>query len=257
MNKIHPSSIVDPKAEIANDVEIGPFCIIQEDVKIGKGTKLLNNVALFRGARLGENNILFPGASISTLPQDLKFSGEYTEVYIGNNNSIRECVTVSRATKDASKTSIGDNCLLMAYSHVAHDCRLGNNCILANSVALGGHVILGDYVILGGLVGVHQFVRIGKHAMIGAHSMVVKDVLPFSLFSGNPLEYSGMNLTGLRRRNFPDESIQLLKKAYNLIFSSNLNTTQALEKIETEVSKCDEVDHLISFIKESKRGISK
>jgi len=257
MRKIHPSSIIDSKAEIDDDVEIGPFCVVQEDVRIGKGTRLLNNVSLFNGARLGEKNILYPGASISTAPQDLKYAGEYTEVFIGNNNSFRECVTVSRATSDTKETVIGNNCLLMAYSHVAHDCILENNCILANSVALAGHVTLEDYVILGGIVGVHQFVRIGKHSMIGAHSMVVKDVPPFSLFSGNPLEYNGLNVKGLRRRNFSDEVIESLKKAYSLIFNSNLNTTQALEKIQSEVPQCEEVNHLITFIKESKRGISK
>jgi UDP-N-acetylglucosamine acyltransferase len=257
MRKIHPSAIIDSKAEIADDVEIGPFCVIQEDVRIGKGTKLINNVSIFNGARLGENNVLYPGASISTTPQDLKFADEYTEVFIGNNNSIRECVTVSRATKDTKKTVIGNNCLLMAYSHVAHDCRLDNHCILANSAALGGHVMLEEYAILGGLVGIHQFVRIGKHSMIGAHSMVVKDVPPFSLYSGNPLEYNGLNIRGLRRRNFSDESIESLKKTYSLIFNSNLNTTQALEKIQTEIHLCEEVNYLITFIRESKRGISK
>ncbi|HVO74826.1 MAG TPA: acyl-ACP--UDP-N-acetylglucosamine O-acyltransferase [Ignavibacteriaceae bacterium] len=257
MKKIHPSSIIDPKAEIADEVEIGPFCVVEGDVRIGKGTRLLNNVSVFNGARLGENNVIYPGASISTNPQDLKYSGEYTEAFIGNGNSIRECVTISRATIDTKKTIIGNNCLLMAYSHVAHDCIVENHCILANSVALAGHVVLEEYTILGGLVGVHQFVRIGQHAMIGAHSMVVKDVPPFSLFSGNPLEYNGLNLTGLRRRNFSDESIEALKKAYTFIFTSNLNTTQALEKIQTEVNNCEEVNHLIKFIRESRRGISK
>ncbi|MGE5796417.1 MAG: acyl-ACP--UDP-N-acetylglucosamine O-acyltransferase [Ignavibacteria bacterium] len=257
MKKIHPSSIIDPKAEIADDVEIGPFCIVEEDVRIGRGTRLLNNVSIFRGARLGENNIIYPGASISAIPQDLKFAGEYTEVFIGNGNFIRECVTISRATNDTKKTIIGNNCLLMAYSHVAHDCLLEDHCIIANSVALAGHVLLEEYAILGGLVGVHQFVRIGRHAMIGAHSMVVKDIPPFSLFSGNPLEYNGLNVKGLRRRNFPDEVIESLKKAYSFIFNSNLNTTQALEKIQSEVSLCEEVNHLTSFIQESKRGISK
>ena len=257
MPSIHPTSIVDPKAEISEDVNIGPFCLVEEDVKIGKGTKLLNHVTLYNGTRLGEDNIVFPGAVISGIPQDLKFSGQYSEVIIGNNNKIRECVTVSRATIEPYRTFIGNNCLLMAYSHVAHDCVLGDNCILANSVALGGHVKIGDYAILGGLVGVHQFVGIGKHSMVGAHSMVVKDVLPFTLFSGDPLKYSGLNSIGLKRRNFSFESIELLKKALNLLFNSNLNVSQATEKIIKELPQTDELKNLVDFIKSSKRGISK
>jgi len=257
MPKIHPTSIVNPKAEISDDTEIGPFCLIEEDVRIGKGTKILDHVTIYNGARLGENNTIFPGAVISAVPQDLKFGGEYTEAFIGNNNTIRECVTISRATAGTYKTIVGSNCLLMAYSHVAHDCRVGDNCILANSVALAGHVHIEDYAILGGLVGVHQFVNIGKHCMIGAHSMVVKDVPPFSLFSGNPLEYNGLNVKGLRRRNFSNESIELLKKAYNFIFDSSLNVTQAVELICKELPGTDEINYLVNFINSSSRGITR
>ncbi len=257
MPLIHPTSMVDPKADISDDVEIGPFCYIEKDVKIGKGTKLLNHVTLYNGSRLGEDNIVYPGAVISGVPQDLKYKGEYTEVFIGNKNTIRECVTISRATEASFKTVIGNNCLFMANSHVAHDCILGNNCILANSAALGGHVTLGDFAICGGLVGVHQFVKIGMHSMIGAHSMVVKDVVPYALFSGDPLKYSGINTVGLKRRKFSPETMELLKKALYLIFISDLNVSQAVEKIVNELPHTNELENLVNFVQNSKRGISK
>ncbi|MFZ0455204.1 MAG: acyl-ACP--UDP-N-acetylglucosamine O-acyltransferase [Ignavibacteriaceae bacterium] len=257
MSLIHPTSVIDPETEIAEDVEIGPFCFIEKDVKIGKGTRLLNHVTLYNGSRLGENNLVYPGAVISGIPQDLKYKGQYSEVFIGNDNTIRECVTISKATVEPFKTIIGNDCLLMAYSHVAHDCVLGNKCILANSVALGGHVTLGEYAICGGLVGVHQFVKIGMHCMIGAHSMIVKDVAPYGLFSGDPLKYSGLNTVGLKRRKFSPDTIELLKKALNLIFISDLNVSQAVEKIVNELPHTEELKNLVNFILKSKRGISK
>ena len=257
MPLIHPTSVIEPEAEIADDVEIGPFCFIEKDVKIGKGTRLLNHVTLYNGSRLGENNLVYPGAVIAGIPQDLKYKGQYSEVFIGNDNTIRECVTISRATVEPFKTILGNDCLLMANSHVAHDCVLGNKCILANSAALGGHVTLGDYAICGGLVGVHQFVKIGMHCMIGAHSMVVKDVVPYALFSGDPLKYSGINAVGLKRRNFSLETIEFLKKALNLIFMSDLNVSQAVEKIVNELPHTEELENLIHFIQNSTRGISK
>ena len=257
MPLIHPTSVIDPGADISEDVEIGPFCYIEKDVRIGKRTKLLNNVSLYNGSRLGEDNLVYPGAVISGIPQDLKYKGQYSEVFIGNKNTVRECVTISRATVEPFKTVIGNDCLLMAYSHVAHDCILGNKCILANSVALGGHVVVEDYAICGGLVGVHQFVRIGMHCMIGAHSMVVKDVVPYALFSGTPLKYSGINTVGLKRRNFSQEAIDLLKKALNLFFISNLNVSQAVDKIINELPRTNELEYLIDFVQTSKRGISK
>ena len=257
MPLIHHTSVVDPGSEISEEVEIGPFCFVEKDVKIGRGTKLLDHVTIYNGARLGEENIVYPGAVISGIPQDLKFKGEYSEVYIGNKNTIRECVTISRATEASFKTVIGNNCLLMAYSHVAHDCSIGNNCILANSAALGGHVTIEDYGICGGLVGVHQFVKLGMHCMIGAHSMVVKDVVPYSLFSGDPLKYSGVNRVDLKRRDFSLDDIELLKKALNLFFNSNLNVSQAIEKIVNELPHTKELENLLYFVRNSKRGISK
>ncbi|MBU2444192.1 MAG: acyl-ACP--UDP-N-acetylglucosamine O-acyltransferase [Bacteroidetes bacterium] len=257
MLKIHPSSIVSPKAEIADDVEIGPFCIIDEDVKIGSGTKLLSHVTIYKHARIGNNNKIFPGTVIAAVPQDLKFEDEFTEVFIGDNNTIRECVTISRATKTTKKTIIGSGCLLMAYAHVAHDCIVENNCIIANGTELAGHVHVEEFVILGGLIGIHQFTRIGKHSMTGACSKIVKDVLPFALFSGNPLSYGGLNKIGLRRRGFSEESITELKKAFGFIYNPAYNVTQAVNKIKSDVKRIKEVEHLIEFITKSKRGITK
>jgi len=257
MTKIHPTAIISPKAEIDSDVEIGPFCVIDDDVKIMKGCKLYNNVSIFRYATVGENNIFYPGTVICALPQDIKFDGGFSEVIIGNNNTFRECVTVSRGTHATDKTIIGNNSLFMAYSHVAHDDRIGNSCILANSVALGGHVHLEDFVILGGLVGIHQFVSIGKYSMIGAHSMIVKDVPPYTLFSGNPLSYEGLNVIGLKRKGFSGESIDLLKKVYTLLYNSGLNVSQAVDKIKNEFEIVNEVAEVLNFIEKSRRGLSK
>lgn len=257
MTKVHPTSIINPKAEIDCDVEIGPYCVIDSDVKIMKGCKLYNGVSIFNGARIGENNIFFPGAVISALPQDIKFDGGFSELFIGNNNIFRECVTINRGTHATDKTIIGNNCLFMAYAHVGHDGRVSNNCILANSVALGGHVHLDDFVILGGLVGVHQFVSVGKYTMIGAHSMVAKDVPPYTLFSGNPLNYEGLNVIGLRRRGFSGESIAKLKEIYTLLYNSGLNVSQAVNKIKHEYKLENEVAEVLNFIAVSRRGLSK
>jgi UDP-N-acetylglucosamine acyltransferase len=257
MPLIHNTAVVSKKAQIDDDVEIGPFCFIQEDIVIGKGSKLLNNVTIYSGTRIGEKNTIFPGAVLGAVPQDLKFAGEYSELIIGNNNIIRECVTLNRGTKASGKTVVGNNNLFMAYSHVAHDCIVGTNCILANSVALGGHVTIEDYAILGGLVGVHQFVRVGSHVMIGANSMVVKDIVPYSLFDGDPIKYNGINTVGLRRRGFTEEQIETIKKCYTYLYSSGLNVTQAVEQIRSTVTKTQEVNHILSFIKNSTRGIAK
>ncbi|MDR3668499.1 MAG: acyl-ACP--UDP-N-acetylglucosamine O-acyltransferase [Ignavibacteriaceae bacterium] len=257
MSNIHPTAIINPKAEIDSDVEIGPFCVIDEDVRILKGCKLYNNVSIYSHARIGENNIFYPGSVISALPQDIKFDGGFSEVIIGNNNTFRECVTVSRGTHATNKTVIENNSLFMAYAHVGHDGRIGNSCILANSVALGGHVHLEDYVILGGLVGIHQFVSVGKYTMIGAHSMIVKDVPPYTLFSGNPLCFEGLNVIGLKRRGFSAEAINTLKSIYTLLYSAGLNVSQAVDKIKNEFKVEKEVAEVISFIENSRRGLSK
>ncbi|MDO8550979.1 MAG: acyl-ACP--UDP-N-acetylglucosamine O-acyltransferase, partial [Ignavibacteria bacterium] len=202
-------------------------------------------------------NIIYQGSVISAPPQDLKYAGELTEIFIGDGNVIRECVTISRATAEVGKSFIGDNCLFMAYSHAGHDCLIGSNCIFANSVAIAGHVEIENNVRLGGLVGVHQFVKIGAYTMIGAHSMVVKDVLPYGLFSGNPLEYEGLNVIGLRRSGFTDDKMETIKKAYKLLFNSGLNVSQAVKKIKSEPHQTEEIKHIIKFIEKSSRGILK
>jgi UDP-N-acetylglucosamine acyltransferase len=257
MSKLHPTAVIDDKASIADNVEIGPFCYIEGDVSIGRGTRIMNNVTILAGTRLGEENLIFPGAVIGAIPQDLKFAGEDTEVIMGSRNRIREFVTINRGTIATGKTEIGNANLFMAYSHAAHDCVIGNNCILANSVALGGHVTLEDYVIIGGLSGVHQFVKIGMHTMIGASSMVVKDVVPYALFSGDPLEYKGLNIVGLNRRGFTKEQIESLKNSFKYIFNSGLNTSQAVEKIKSAEDNTEESSYLLSFIEKSSRGIAK
>ena len=250
MPEIHSTAIISSKAEIASDVEIGAFSIVESGVIIGEGTKIFNNVTINTGARIGKNNKIYQGSVISAHPQDLKYAGEPTEIIIGDRNVIRECVTISRATAEVGKSFIGDNCLFMAYSHAGHDCLIGSNCILANSVAIAGHVEIEDNVRLGGLVGIHQFVKIGAYTMVGAHSMVVKDILPYGLFSGNPLEYEGLNVIGLKRAGFTDETIETVKKAYKLIYNSGLNVSQAVKKIKSELAQTD-------FIEKSNRGISK
>lgn len=257
MPVIHSTAIVSPKAEIASDVEIGPFTLIEPGVIIGEGTKIYNNVTINTGARIGKNNKFYQGSVISAHPQDLKYAGEPTEIIIGNDNVIRECVTISRATAEVGKSFIGDNCLFMAYSHAGHDCLIGSNCIFANSVAIAGHVEIEDNVRLGGLVGVHQFVKIGAYTMVGAHSMVVKDVIPYGLFSGNPLEYEGLNVVGLRRSGFDDEKIDTIKLAYKLLYKSGLNVTQAVERIKSGITQSEEIKHILKFIEKSSRGISK
>ena len=252
-----PLSYVHPGAKIANNVVIEPFVTIDKNVTIGKGSWIGSNVTVMEGATIGENCRIFPGAVISAIPQDLKFGGEKSEVIIGDNTTIRECVTINRGTKATGKTEIGDNCLLMAYCHVAHDCYIGNNCIIVNGVALGGHITIGDWVIIGGLSAIHQFVHIGSHAMISGGALVRKDVPPFVKAAREPLSFVGINSIGLRRRGFKDEKIQEIQNIYRILFQSNKNTTQAIAKIEAELPASPEKDYIISFIQNSGRGIMK
>jgi UDP-N-acetylglucosamine acyltransferase len=215
-----------PNAKIADNVVIDPFVTIAKNVEIGKGTWIGSNATIMEGARIGENCRIFPGAVISAIPQDLKFEGEKSLAIIGNNTTVRECATINRGTSVTGKTEVGENCLIMAYSHIAHDCKIGKNCIIVNSVALGGHVTIGDYAIIGGLSAVHQFASIGKHAMISGGSLVRKDVPPYIKATREPLSFVGINSIGLRRRGFKDEKIQEIQNIYRVLFQSNKNTTQ-------------------------------
>jgi UDP-N-acetylglucosamine acyltransferase len=252
-----PLAYIHPQAKIATNVVVEPFTTIHNNVIIGSGTWIGSNVTIMEGARIGENCRIFPGAVISAIPQDLKFEGEDSLAIIGDNTTIRECVTVNRGTKALGHTKIGDNCLIMATTHVAHDCIIGNNCILANGSIIAGHVTIGDYAILSGLVAVHQFIHIGEHSMVSGGSLVRKDVPPFSKAGKEPLSYIGINSIGLRRRGFPTEKIREIQDIYRILYQKNYNTTQAMEKIEAEMEATKERDQIILFIKNSQRGIMK
>ena len=252
-----PLAYIHPGAKIATNVVVEPFTTIHNNVEIGSGTWIGSNVTIMEGARIGKNCRIFPGAVISAIPQDLKFDGEDSLAIIGNNTTIRECVTVNRGTKALGKTEIGDNCLVMATSHIAHDCVIGNNCILANGSVIAGHVTVGDFAILSGLVAVHQFIHIGQHAMVSGGSLVRKDVPPFAKAGKEPLSYIGINSIGLRRRGFSTEKIREIQNIFRILYQKNYNTSQALEKIEAEMEATTERDQIILFIKNSQRGIMK
>lgn len=254
---IHPAAVISPRAELASDVEVGPYVVIADDVMVESGTKIYAHACLEAGARIGKNCRIHQGAVIAGQPQDLKFSGEKTLAYIGENTVIREYVTVSRGTKHRGETRIGENCFLMAYAHVAHDCIIGNNVILANAVNLAGHVGIEDYAIVGGVVPVHQFVRIGCHSIIGGGFRVQMDVCPYMLAAGYPLKIYGLNMVGLKRRGFSELTIRLLEKAYKIIFRSKLNTKEALARVQSELEPIPEIQKLVSFIQRSERGIIK
>jgi UDP-N-acetylglucosamine acyltransferase len=229
-----PLAYVHPSAKIADNVVIEPFTTIHKNVVIKEGTWIGSNVTIMEGARIGKNCRIFPGAVISAIPQDLKFKGEETTAEIGDNTVIRECVTINRGTVDRDKTVIGKNCLLMAYSHVAHDCVVGDNCIFSNNSTLAGHITVGNHVILAGMVAVHQFVSVGNHAFVTGGSLVRKDIPPFVKAAREPIAYVGINSVGLRRRGFTNDKIREVQDIYRIIFQKNLNTTQALEYIEGE-----------------------
>lgn len=252
-----PLAYVHPQAKIARNVVIEPFVTIHPNVEIGEGTWIGPNVTIMDGARIGKNCKIYPGSVIAGNPQDLKYNGEETLAIIGDNVTIRECCTINKGTKANMQTVIGNNCLLMAYVHVAHDCIIGNNCLLANCATLGGHVEIHDWAIVGGLTAVHQFVTIGSHSMISGGSLVRKDVPPYTKAAREPLSYVGINSIGLRRRGFTPEKIKEIQDIYRILFSKGLNTTQAIELIETDLPATTERDELISFIQNSKRGIMK
>jgi UDP-N-acetylglucosamine acyltransferase len=256
---IHPTALVDPAARIADTAEIGPFCVIGPEVEIGARTRLMAHVYLEGPAWIGEDNIFFPYSSIGVASQDLKYKGERAETRIGHRNRIREFVTIHRGTEGGGLlTSIGSDNLLMTYTHVAHDVHIGDHVILGNSAGIAGHVVIEDWVDVAPFSGVHQFCRIGRHAFIGPYSVVKQDVLPFSLTSHKPeLEVYGANAIGLTRRGFDKSIVESLQTAFRLLTRSQLNTTQAIERIRAEVEPCPEIDELIEFIRSSERGVHK
>jgi UDP-N-acetylglucosamine acyltransferase len=253
----HPFTYIDPNARIASNVKIDPFTVIHGDVIIGEGTWIGSNVTIMEGTRIGKNCRIFPGAVLGAIPQDLKFSGEKTTVEVGDNTTIREFVTINRGTEDRGKTKVGSNCLIMAYSHIAHDCVIGNHCILSNSVQVAGHVMVGDWTVIGGVSAVHQFVQIGQHAFVAGGSLVSKDVPPYLKAVRNPLSYGGVNSVGLKRRGFTLDRINHILDIYRIIYNKGFNTSQAIDFIEEEITASDERDEIVTFIRESGRGIIK
>ena len=253
----YPLANVDPEAVIGQNVIIEPFATVQKDVVIGDGCWIGPNAILWDGTRLGKNVKIYPGASVSSVPQDLKFAGEKTETFIGDNTVIREYVTISRGTTDKMKTVIGKNSLLMAYVHVAHDCLIGNQCILVNTVQVAGHVTIDDWAIIGGASALHQFVKVGAHVMVSGGSLVRKDVPPFTKAAREPLTYSGINSVGLRRRGFTSEKISEIQEIYRYIFLKGLNNSKALDLVEAELPASEERTYIANFIRSSERGILK
>ncbi len=252
-----PLSYIHPESKIADNVVIEPFSTIHKDVKIDKGTWIGSNVTIMEGARIGKNCKIFPGSVISGIPQDLKFEGERTTTEIGDNTIIRECVTISRGTVKRHKTTIGSNCLIMAYVHIAHDCHINDRVILANCVQLAGHVLIEDYAIIGGSTAVHQFVKIGAHAMVAGGSLVRKDVPPFVTAAREPLSYAGINSIGLRRRGFSNDKINEIQEIYRNIYLKGKNNSKALDTIQMEMASSKERDEILNFVRSSDRGVMK
>jgi UDP-N-acetylglucosamine acyltransferase len=257
MIDIHKTAIISDRAEIGSDVKVGPYSIIERDVVVGDGCQIASNVLLAEGAVLKAEVQVHHGAVIGSIPQDLKFEGEESQAVIGEKTVVREYATINRGTKDRGETTIGKDCLIMAYAHVAHDCALGDNVILANSVNLAGHIEIDEHAIIGGVVPVHQFVKIGAHAMIGGGYRVQQDIVPYALAAGYPLKIVGLNSIGLKRRGFERDAIKTLEEVYKILFFSNLNTTQALVKIDSEIEKTPEVQVVLDFMARSNRGIVK
>lgn len=257
MNKIHPTAIVSSKAQLGNNNTVGPYTIIGDDVIIGNDCIISSHVGIYNGARIGNKVEIYQSASIANPPQDLKFNNEPTTLVIGNKTIVREFVTLNRGTIESGTSIVGENCLLMAYSHIAHDCIVGDNCIIANSVQLGGHVTIGNWTIIGGGSLIHQFCKIGKHAMIGGGYRAVADIPPYIITAGEPLKYSGINIIGLRRRGFSNNEITELKEIYAIVFSKKLNLTQAKETVKQKFPKNKLAESVLSFLNESTRGIIK
>jgi UDP-N-acetylglucosamine acyltransferase len=254
---IHQTAIVHPEARLDPSVEVGPWCTVGPNVKIGKGTRLISHVIIDGWTEIGENNIIYPFSVLGAIPQDLKYKGEQTRLVVGNNNTIRESVTLNLGTvQGGGITRVGDHCLLMAYVHLGHDCVVGNHCIVANSVGLAGHVLVDDYATIGGMTGVSQFVRVGVHAYIGGHSALEKDVPPFSIAVGSrPCVLKGANIVGLKRRGFSTEKIQKINEAIKLWVRQDVQKEQCLLEIESQYGELVEIQQFISFIRKSDVGV--
>ena len=252
---ISPLAVVHPEAKIGEGVTIDPFAVVEKDVVIGDGCYIHPHAVIRDGARIGKGCQIFPGAVIAGIPQDLKFKGEITTAEIGDYTTIRECVTVNRGTASRGKTVVGSHCLIMAYSHVAHDCVLKDNIIIGNASQIAGEVEIDDYAIVSGGSLVHQFTRISKHVMIQGGSRIGKDIPPDTLIGRDPIVYCGINIVGLRRRGFTNQQVYLIQDIYRTLYTRGLNNTDALKAIETEYEPCEERDLILDFIKNSKRGI--
>jgi len=254
--EIHSTAIISPKAEIEDDAFVGPFCIIQEGAHIKRGSKLISNVIIEGNTEIGENCTIYPFTSIGLPPQDLKYRGETTGVKIGNNNTIREYITLHRASIGGDgQTTLGDNNFLMAYVHIAHDCKIGNSVIMANVATLAGHVVIEDHAYIGGLCAIHQYARIGSYAMVGGFSGIGQDIPPYMIASGPRAKLFGLNTVGLKRHGFADSTINDLKKAYKILFREKRTLKDAIKKIQENIPYTDEIKHLIEFIQKNKRGI--
>ncbi len=252
---VQEMSFIHPEAKIGNNVEIGPFVYIDRNVEIGDGCQIMAHATIMSGARIGKNVRIFPNAVISAIPQDLKFKGEETTAVIGDNTTIRECATVNRGTASKGTTIVGSNCLIMAYAHIAHDCKLANNIIIGNASQIAGEVVIDDWAILSGSVLVHQFSHIGAHVIIQGGSRVGKDVPPYVTAGRDPLSYAGLNLVGLRRRGFSNDQIREIQEIYRILYQSGLNMTQATEKIISEIADSAEKQTVVSFLNSAERGI--
>ena len=254
---IQPLSFIHPEAQVAKNVILDPFSTIDKNVVIGEGTWIGPNVTIMEGARIGKQCRIFPGAVISAVPQDLKFDGEDSLAIIGDKTTIRECVTINRGTSSNGETKIGNNCLIMAYSHIAHDCIIGDYCILSNNSTLAGHIKIGNYVVLSGLTAIHQFCSIGDYAFISGGSKVRKDVPPFVKAAKEPLSFIGVNSIGLNRNGFSSEKVQEIQNIYRILFQQNNNISQAIPIIEAEIKATKERDDILQFVLNSKRGLMK
>ncbi|MBS3921298.1 MAG: acyl-ACP--UDP-N-acetylglucosamine O-acyltransferase [Deltaproteobacteria bacterium] len=254
---IHPTAIIDPKAEIHEGVEIGPYTIIEKDVLIGEGTWIGPHVVIREGTTIGKRCRIFQFSSIGEAPQAVAYRGEKTSLILGDDNIIREFVTLHRGTvKGGGKTVIGDRNFFMAYSHVAHDCQIGHQVVMANGATLAGHIVIEDHAVIGGLAAIHQFCRVGAHAFISGLTGVVLDIPPYMLAAGSRAKLFGLNTVGIKRQNFPEETIRALKTAYRIIFRSGLTLEKAIIKVgDSEISRIPEIDHLLGFIQQTKRGI--